>query len=247
MWKISWNWKRLAQLRVLLLILFVLMGSNLLYAASQSEVIVVTHLENQAQYRTSNYADWESLEVGQELLPEYEIKTFPHTRMTMKLGEGSEVRVAPNTHMRINRQTNMGTGQIDLQLILGKAWAKFRKNLSRQAKLILRTAHAKINIHGTSYEATVSEDNTQVRVFTGEVAVSDNNQAAQTSNYAPREIAPPHEVSRENWQVIVSAFYTISVSKDQKPGPPQPFHLKSVQNEWIQWNQRRDSKADQDI
>ncbi len=246
MCKMNWNWKKLAQLGLLFL-LFALIGPHTLQAASQSEAIIVTYLKNQAQYRTSRYAGWESLKVGQVLLPEYEIKTSAETRMTMKLGDGSEVRVAPNTHLRINRQTNVGMGQLDLQLILGKAWAKFRKNVKRQAKLILRTAHAKINVHGTSYEATVAGDNTQVRVFTGEVAVSQNDPAMSPKGYAPREIAPPHEVSRETWQVIVSAFYTISISKGQKPGHPEPFQLQSIQNEWIQWNQEQDSGLDREI
>ena len=212
------------------------------WAANAPQGIIVSYLEDKALFRPQADAPWETLKIGQSLFPNYEIKTLVDTRLTIRLRDGSEVRVAPNSYLRINSQTNSERGEFDFQLILGKAWAKFRKNLKLGAKLILRTANAKINIQGTSYEATVSENQTDVRVFSGQVAVSSNLDDANQGATPPTEIEAPHEVSREEWHVIVSAFYTISVAEDQPPGEPQPFSLDSVQSDWVQWNLDRDQE-----
>ena len=207
-------------------------------AAPSPAGIFVSYLEDNALFRTGPNAPWAQVVIGQTLYPKYEIKTLPLTRVTLRLADGSEVRIAPNSHLRINPQTDAQVSRFDLQLLLGKAWAKFRKNVKLGAKLILRTAQAKINVRGTSYETSVAGDETQVRVFHGEVAVS-NNMAGNQNAGAPTEIAPPHEVSREEWQVIVTAFYTISVRNNQ-PTKPQAFRLDAVQNSWIDWNLEQD-------
>jgi len=221
---------------------FFLMAPSLSLAAKVPQEIIISYLEDKALYRAHEGASWEALKSGQTLFPNYEIKTLAETRLTLRLGDGSEVRVAPNSHLRINHQTDSEVGNFDFQLMLGKAWAKFRKNVKLGAKLILRTAHATINIQGTSYEASIAGDQTQVHVFTGKVAVSNQSNAAHQGASAPTEIAPPHEVSREQWHLIVSAFYTVSVTKNQRPDKPKPFHLNSVENDWVTWNLNHDKK-----
>ena len=61
--------------------------------------------------------------------------------------------------------------QFDLHLVFGKAWAILRKNVRRNAQLILRTANAKIGVKGTSYEIVANDHQTRVRVFSGKVEV----------------------------------------------------------------------------
>lgn len=207
-------------------------------AAGLVSKIVVSELENEAQFRASSEDNWQPLIQGVTLYPNYEIKTLSNTRLTIRLGDGSEVRVAPNSVLRINSQTNPESAQFDMQLMIGKAWAKFRKNLRIGAKLILRTAHAQININGTSYEASVNADSTQVRVFSGEVAVQ--NAFQSTGSLEPTEIAPPHEVSREQWQVIVAQFYQVVVYPNQRPSNPTSFQWNQGDDDWADWNMEKD-------
>ncbi len=221
---------------------FFLIAPAFSFAAKVPTGIVISYLEDKALYRSQEGASWQELKSGQTMLPNYEIKTLAKTRLTLRLGDGSEVRVAPNSHLRINRQTDSKAGHFDFQLLLGKAWAKFRKNVKLGAKLILRTAHATINIQGTSYEASISGNQTQVHVFTGKVAVSNQLDGAHQSLSPPTEIAPPHQVSREQWQILVSAFYSVSVTNHQRPDNPKPFSLESVENDWVKWNLNHDKK-----
>ncbi|MBF0278677.1 MAG: FecR domain-containing protein [SAR324 cluster bacterium] len=223
-----------------------LVNSTTSIAAEMPKGILITYLEDEAEYRSGEKNSWQELEAGQMLFPGYEVRTMAQTRLTLRLGDGSEVRVAPGSHLRINQQTDSETGQFDFQLMLGKAWAKFRKNVKLGARLILRTANATINIQGTSYEATVSGEQTEVRVFSGSVEVSGNSIAANQIGAPPSEIAPPHEVSREQWHVIVSAFYTISVYKNERPGEPKPFTIQSDEdgNAWVKWNLDHDEKLE---
>lgn len=226
---------------ILFLFLLIGLGNTNSFAASFPSGIVVSELENKALFRLNANSDWHNLKKGQVLLPLNEVKTMPQTRLTILLADGSEVRVAPNSHLRINAQTNIQASQYDFQLMLGRVWAKFRKNVKLRAKLILRTAQAKINVRGTSYEASANGQETQVRVFTGSVAVGENK-AVDTAFGEPQEIAPPSEVSREEWQVIVAAFYTITIRQNQEPSTPQRFTMNEVKSDWIDWNLDRDQK-----
>ncbi len=213
-------------------------------AASADHAIVVSYLENRALYRVDADAPWQEVQKGLILFPKNEIKTLSETLLQLTLDDGSEVRVAPNTHFRINNVSDTEEERFDIGLILGKVWAKFRKNVRLGAKLVLRTNHATIGVKGTSYEASATDSGTRVRVFTGKVDVSNATAQAtqETAAVAPYEIAPPHEVSRAEWQVIVAAFYEVYVPAEQVPSQPQQFTLESVQNDWVDWNLEQDQQ-----
>lgn len=232
----SWKWA---------LILMLVMGGfglQSVHAAATSAGIEVTHLENNAFFRPNEDSDWFKVRAGLVLYPNYELKTMEQTRLTLTLNDGSEVRVAPNSVLRVNPETDVAQQQFDLQLMLGRAWAKFRKQVKVNAKLIIRTAQATIDVHGTSYEAIASTDGTQVRVFTGKVAVSNGQTASYqpSGSLQPTEIAPPHEVSLEQWHVIVDAFYAIEIPAQGQPSTPKKFQLAEVQDDFIQWNRGLD-------
>lgn len=209
-------------------------------AAKATAEIVVSDLIEKALYRKNTNSAWETLNKGQALYPHYEIKTLENTLLTLKLGDGSEVRVAPNSLMRINNPDSTKANQFDLQLIIGKAWAKLRKNVQLGTKLILHTAQARIDIRGTSYEAIAGDTETQLHVFSGNVAVTPESGGGQIQ--APVEIKGPHEVSKEEWQMIVAAFHQVRIKKGQIPNQPSKFNLNEVSNDWIKWNLQQDER-----
>lgn len=226
------------KLRAILTIIFLVGLCTSAQAAGIVGKLVVSELKENALFRSSQQSPWQELKQGQTLYPNFEIKTLSQTRLTIRLGDGSEVRVAPNSLFRINDQTDAKLAQFDFQLVVGRAWARLRKNFRRGARLLIRTAHAKIDIEGTSYGASVTDTDTQVQVFTGKVSVASNQD--NFGSLEPMEIAPPHEVSREQWQVIVAAFHEITVRGGHQPGQPTPFDPDASDDEWVQWNLEQD-------
>ncbi|MGK5093837.1 FecR family protein [Deltaproteobacteria bacterium TL4] len=238
----------LRKLKLIFCLCLLLFRVSPAWCASFQEEIVVTLVEKSALFRKSAADEWKPLKKGQALFPEYEVRTLEATRLVLQLNDGSEVRIAPESHLKINNSTNPQQGNFDFQLMMGRAWAKFRKNVERTARLILRTANAQIDIQGTSYDAIATNDATDVYVFSGKVNVSGSTQNQRDSFQntgeiaGPQEIAPPQEVSLEEWHVIVDAFYHLSISNNQKPQTPQKFDLNEVNNEWVSWNLKQDSK-----
>ena len=231
-------WNRVA------LSLWLALSSVVSWAASREEQIRVSFLQNQALYRVTEEAPWQNLSLGTPLQAGAEVKTLLETRLVLQLGDGSEVRIAPNSLLRINTQTNPLESHYDFELSVGRAWAKLRKNVTRAGHLILRTTQATIDIQGTAYEVMTDATMTDVHVFSGKVAISGVEPSLAQPQEAgeiagPTEIAPPQEVSLAEWHVIVGAFQRFSVSAKQRSAPTA-FTLQEVNNPWVSWNLERD-------
>jgi hypothetical protein len=53
-----------------------------------------------------------------------------------------------------------------------------------------------------------------------------------------------HEVSMEEWTVIVKAMQQISISPQGIASKPQDFDPKSDADDWVKWNQERDKGSE---
>lgn len=219
----------------------IILFSSPVLASGLDNSILVKSLYGKAFYRKNDHSDWKKLKSGQVLLPPYEVKTLKNTRLTLTLGNNSIVRVAPDSHLRINSQTKPESEYFNLQLILGKAWAKLKKNVKVTTRLIIQTAYAQIDIRGTSYELTANDDFSDVYVFSGKVYVSPSKNK-QAEFKIPHEISGPQEVTLEEWQIIVDAFHKITIGKNKQPGKSEKFTMDSVNNDWIEWNLEQDAK-----
>ncbi|MBF0237311.1 MAG: FecR domain-containing protein [SAR324 cluster bacterium] len=208
--------------------------------------IHVSILENKALYLAVGSTEWVPLKPGDPIYPGDEVQTLQGTRLVVTLGDGSEVRIAENSHFRLNPETSMTDQNFDFQLYLGKAWAHLRKNVYRSARLIIRTAQAKIDIQGTSYEAQANAAFTDVLVFSGKVKVSNQSQRANPPPLAdgeiagPQEIEAPQEVTLAEWQLIVGAFYRVRVGHTAAQPQPEKFSMAQVSSDWVSWNLERD-------
>ena len=60
----------------------------------------------------------------------------------------------------------------------------------------------------------------------------------------PHEVPPPyHEVTMEEWHVIVKSFQQITISPEGTASEPQDFNAKQDLDDWVRWNQERDKQA----
>ena len=61
----------------------------------------------------------------------------------------------------------------------------------------------------------------------------------QSFSLEPTEIEAPHEVSRQEWSMIVGAFETVVVSGQDMPEQPISFQLNES-DQWASWNLQQD-------
>ena len=105
-------------------------------------------------------------------------------------------------------------------------------------------------VRGTVFRIDVPDiNNTLLRVYEGEVEVKPNlapppSEGGMGEVEAPREIAPPREVSAQQWMEIVSANQQLSFTRGEKPVITDFDPEADSQLDWVQWNQERDEGLD---
>jgi hypothetical protein len=57
-----------------------------------------------------------------------------------------------------------------------------------------------------------------------------------------RQVAGPHEVTREQWERIVTTMMQVRVAADGTPAEPEQFALAKA-DEWETWNRERDAAS----
>jgi hypothetical protein len=54
-------------------------------------------------------------------------------------------------------------------------------------------------------------------------------------------VPPPyHEVTMEEWHVIVKSFQQVTISPEGKPSEPKDFTPQEDADDWVKWNRERD-------
>jgi hypothetical protein len=211
---------------------------------------VVTCLVGTATLTPKGRSTSQPLTVNQQLYPGDKIVTGPAGRVEIIINRESVVRLDVNTRLTIEafRDNETQQGKTRMDFSQGTVWAKIRnyRDLISRFELELPTAIA--GVHGTVYQTTVQPDSTaQVKVFTGEVAVSNRPAQPQSSGAAlseisgPSEIAGPSEVSVEQWTQLVRNMQQLYIGKDGSHSLPQQFQ-KNPQSDWERWNEERDER-----
>ena len=140
-------------------------------------------------------------------------------------------------------------------MLLGKVWAKASTLFSGRGRFAISTRTAVAGVRGTVYRMNVNEDNSAVvKVYYGEVLVSSKDQSEKTEGpqkvqgpkpvSGPHPIPGPHAVSREEWTHIVSSLQQILIKPDGTASKPFRFSPEADEDEWVQWNKKRDEKID---
>jgi hypothetical protein len=185
------------------------------------------------------------------------IHTDENTRIEIRLPDKSYIRFGEKTKfilesVSLNRKKK--TRDISVKMILGKVWAKASKLFSGRGRFAISTRTAVAGVRGTVYRMNVNEDNSAVvKVYYGEVIVSSKEKLKeQTSGpykiqgpkpvSGPHPIPGPHAVTREEWTHIVRSMQQIMIKPDGTASKPFRFSRTADEDEWVQWNRKRDEK-----
>lgn len=216
--------------------------------------VLVTVLEGTAQAFTTGKQQPVLLRKGSRIKKEQEIRVGEKSRVELLFPDGTFMRLSEKS--RLNLRTiafdkKTEEKHVSVSLGSGKLWARVKKLVTPDSSVEVRTTNAVAGVRGTVYRVNVNEDQSAlVKVYDGSVYVANppidrskpaGKFTAPVPVAGPHEVSPPvHEVTLEEWHVIVKSFQQVSISSQGVASQPQDFDSRADADEWVNWNQERD-------
>jgi hypothetical protein len=192
----------------------------------------------------------EPLAVGSVVWPGDVLETRRRTRLEVKLADESVLRIGPLSRVVLEQALFGGSVEertVAAKLVVGKVWANVAKAVGGQARFEIQTENAVAGVRGTTFRVDAATDRSVVvRVYSGAVAVASGAVPRPEHHGAKPERRPvpgPQEVSREQWEKIVTSMMQVRVSASGVPAEPESFALaKAGGDVWEEWNRSRDAE-----
>lgn len=235
-----------------------LTGFTAASAFADDSAAVVTRLDGKASVFTKGGKGGSPLKKHDKIMKGQEVKVGEKSRVELKYPDGTVMRFGERSTIKIDDITYDSKTQskkVRVDLGGGKLWANVKKLVTSDSKVEVKTVNAVAGVRGTVYRVNVDEDNSaMVKVYDGSVAVAGvpKEEAKAPGQFTapvpiagPQEVPPPyHEVSMEEWTVIVKAMQQITISPTGVASAPQDFTLQQDMDDWVKWNQERDKQLD---
>jgi ferric-dicitrate binding protein FerR (iron transport regulator) len=218
----------------------------------------VTFLQGNAENLPKGEATWISLQVGNFISQDDEVRTGDQSRIEIRLPDRSILRFDQGTTFRMRNllfDRREGSREVRVEIPGGKTWVNVRKAFGPKKTFEVASANAVAGVRDTIWRMNVETDqSTLIRVYEGAVEVyhpfvKPDYKPGEKGFQAPREVRGPREVERpyeevtkEQWeQMVVTQMMQVVVPPMGKPEAPTAFRLEEDQSEeWVRWNQQRD-------
>ncbi len=195
----------------------------------------------------------EKLAVGSIVYPGDVLETARRTRLEVRLADGSVLRLGPASRATVETARFGKTAEernVSAKLTVGKIWANVAKTVGGEARFQVQTENAVAGVRGTTFRVDAATDRSVVvKVYNGTVAVASGpiprpEHHAQEARTQRRQIAGPKEISREQWERVVTNMMQVRVSSEGVPSDAEAFALAGAGgDEWEEWNRSRDAAA----
>ncbi len=192
----------------------------------------------------------EPLAVGSVVWPGDVLETRRRTRLEVKLADESVLRIGPLSRVVLEEALFGGTAEerkVAAKLVVGRIWANVAKAVGGEARFEIQTENAVAGVRGTTFRVDAATDRSVVvRVYAGTVAVA-SGAVPRPEHRGPkperRQVPGPQEVSREQWEKIVTSMMQVRVSAAGVPAEPELFALAQAGGDpWEEWNRSRDAE-----
>jgi hypothetical protein len=215
---------------------------------------IVTYVEGMAKKQKLEEADWRSVIKDTPVISGERIRTFSESRAELEIARLDRIRMAPRTTIDILKLYQESVEQVresNIVLQSGDLWAQVGKK-SEKMSFSITTPVAAAAITGTVLRMSVNADSSaELKVYSGEVVLSKAVQAAAASGVGrlepqqipgPTEVSGPHEVSLEQWSLIVKSMQRVRVNGKGQVIQNGSFSGSDPdeQSAWVKWNQERD-------
>ena len=213
----------------------------------------VSHLEGKASYSADEGKSFKSLSLGYQLPAGVLVKTEKDSRMELELPDGSFIRLAAGSQIKVDfleHDPKTDDRNFRFRMGLGKLWAKARDVARKGSSFEVETANAVTGVRGTVFRINVDPNQaTIVKVYQGSILLRSPREVfrppaggreKRQEIAGPREVAPPQEISRAEWELLVKDMQEVYISPDGKASRPRSFTLKEDLDDWVKWNLERD-------
>jgi hypothetical protein len=219
---------------------------------------VATVVDGTARVFTKGSATGHRLKKGDKLKKEHEVRVGEKSRVEIRFPDGTVMRLSENSRLAMSEvqyDKKTESKNVKVNLSVGKLWAKVKKLVTPDSSVEVKTLNAVAGVRGTVYRVNVDEDKSaMVKVYDGAVYVAsppkDETGKPPTQVSAPVPVAGPHEVpspvhevTMEEWHVIVKAMQQVSISSQGVASQPQDFDPQADADDWVKWNQERDKQV----
>jgi len=187
----------------------------------------------------------ERLALGSALQEGDQLETRKRTRLELTLADGSAVRLGPLSRARLETAAfgkSPDDRKVSARLVVGNVWANVARAVGGESRFEVKTENAVAGVRGTTFRVDAAHDRAVVvRVYSGAVAVAGGGlPRPEHQPGEPRHQVPgPQEVTREQWEKIVTTMMEVRVSAAGQPEEPRAFAL-AADDPWETWNRQRD-------
>jgi len=228
------------------------------HARTAADNAVVTMLDGSARVYAKGSPAGTPLKKNDHVHKGQEVRVGERSRLELRFSDGTVMRFSERTTVKMDdlaydSKTQNKKVRVDMER--GKLWASVRKLVTSDSKVEVKTVNAVAGVRGTVYRVNVEDDNSAlVKVYDGSVYVDgvqkgEPKEAPAGGFTAPVPVpgpspvpAPYHEVSMEEWHVIVKSFQQITISPTGAASKPQDFNPQQDLDDWVKWNQERDNQ-----
>jgi hypothetical protein len=223
---------------------------------AEEDTAVVTIVDGKAHVYNKGQTTGSPLRKNDRVHKGQEIRVGDKSRLELRYPDGTFMRFAERSTIRmddITYDSRTKSKKVRVDMIGGKLWAKVKRLVTADSKVEVKTVNAVAGVRGTTYRVNVNEDSSAlIRVYDGSVDVAgvQRSSGQPTSKSlepvpvaGPHEVPPPyHEVTMEEWHVIVQSFQQITITPQGVASKPEEFDLQKDLDDWVKWNQDRDKQ-----
>lgn len=214
---------------------------------------IVTYIDGQVKRKAISVEEWTGAPVNTEILSGDKVRTFSESRAELDLAQMDIIRLAPRTEIdiiRLYEETREKQVATQIHLAEGEIWGSVGK-IEADTQFDVSAPIAAAAITGTIFRMKVEADSTtQLKVYSGEVQITNAIEKKGPAIHSPvprqiegpRQIAPPHEVSVEEWMVIIQSMQQVTIDSRGRIVSQGPFSHKDrdEKDPWVLWNKKRD-------
>jgi len=206
----------------------------------------VVSLKGSAEVMEAGSPTWGPLNLRDTLEAGDQVRTGAGARMELLLADQSRLRFAGNSEFRVIRMKAGSPStprDIDVHLLLGRAWANVKKTVADKENFSVSSDLAVAGVRGTVYRMDIEPDHSAlVRVYDGTVHVTGGAKAGEAAKPLgpPTPVPGPRKVTLEEWTLIIRAMQQVKVGTDGVPEKPRDFTAGEDRDEWVDWNRARD-------
>jgi hypothetical protein len=176
------------------------------------------------------------------------LETQKRTRLEVKLADGSLVRLGPSSRAIVESAAfgkTVEERKVSAKLVVGRIWANVAKAVGGEGRFEVLTQNAVAGVRGTTFRVDAATDRSVVvKVYAGAVAVSSRSVPRPGHDGGKperRQVEGPQQVTREQWERIVTSMMEVRVSAEGVASEAEAFAVAQAgQDEWEEWNRGRD-------